>query len=162
MRAQPAQWFDVLEALILEAESLGEGVAWEIDKVRACWDTGAVTAVAVKDGSHLIAYASAMSISPETLNAIVEGRLNPTEIGLEHADVARTHHWIGIVVTALEHRGKGAGRLALEELVGALNGKCIADVYSEGGRALVERLGWRKVRDGEHPIYISGSLPTTL
>lgn len=58
--------------------------------MRACWDTGAVTAVAAKDGPQLLAYASAMCINPETFNAIIEGRLNPAEIGLEHADVAHT------------------------------------------------------------------------
>ena len=117
-----------------------------------------MTAVAVKDGSQLIAYASAMSISPATFNAIAEGRLDPTD--LDHTDLARTHHWVGIVVTDPDHQSKGAGRLALEELVGALNGQCIAGVYSEGGKALVEKLGWRKVRDGNHPIYIADSLTT--
>ena len=34
MRAQPAQWSDVLEALILEAAALGEGVAREDDRAR--------------------------------------------------------------------------------------------------------------------------------
>ena len=55
--ALEAQWSDVLEALILEAAAIGEGVAWEDDRARAWWDTGAVTAVAVKDGAQLIAYA---------------------------------------------------------------------------------------------------------
>ena len=160
MRAQPAQWSDVLDALVLEAAALGDGVAWEDDRARAWWDTGAVTAVAVKDGPQLIAYASAMSISPETFNAIAEGQLDPTDLDLNHTDLARTHHWVGIVVTDPGHQGKGAGRLALEELSEALNGQCIADVYSEGGRALVEQLGWCKVRDGEHPIYVAGNLPT--
>ena len=160
MRAQPAQWSDVLDALVLEAAALGDGVAWEDDRARAWWDTGAVTAVAVKDGPQLIAYASAMSISPKTFNAIAEGQLDPTNLDLDHIDLARTHYWVGIVVTDPGHQGKGAGRLALEELIEALNGQCIADVYSEGGRALVEQLGWRKVRDGEHPIYVAGNLPT--
>ena len=120
-----------------------------------------MTAVAVKDGPQLIAYASAMSISPKTFNAIAEGQLDPTDLDLDHIDLARTHYWVGIVVTDPGHQGKGAGRLALEELVEALNGQCIADVYSEGGRALVEQLGWRKVRDGEHPIYVAGNLPRT-
>lgn len=162
MRVDPAQWPDVVAALALEAEALGDGVAWDVDRVRAWWDTGTVTAVAVKEGSQLIAYASAASITPEAFGAIAQGQLDPEDLELDHAGPEHTHHWVGIVITDPAHRGKGAGRRALDWLTGVVDGECIADVYSEGGRALVEKLGWRKVRDGQHPIYVTGSAPVEL
>jgi hypothetical protein len=149
-----ASWKDVVAALELEAKLLGDGTAWELSRVQEWWDAGVETAVVVKDGTALVSYACAMTLSPAAFDAIVSGSLNPEHLELAHTDVRGSHHWVGIVVTDEAYRGRGAGRLVLEALTNQLSGSFVADVYTEAGRVLLERLGWKQVLDAQHPIYV--------
>lgn len=153
MQPQPATWDDVVDALALEAEQLGNNVAWDLDRVRQWWDAGAETAFAVRDQDQLVAYACVMHLLPEVFEGIVAGRLNPSNLELTDTTLDAAHHWLGIVITHPAYRKRGAGTAVLAALCGALSGHIVADVYSEQGRALLERTGWVLVRAGEHPIY---------
>jgi hypothetical protein len=108
----------------------------------------------VKDGATLVAYACAMTLTPAAFDAVVSGSLNPEDLELAHGAVRGAHHWVGIVITDEAYHRRGAGRLALKTLTTQLPGSFVADVYTEAGRALLERLGWKKVLNTQHPIYV--------
>jgi GNAT superfamily N-acetyltransferase len=154
MEVHQAEWKDVVGALSLEAASLGDGVAGSDERARAWWDAGLVNAVAARDGDRLCGYASAMQLSAETYQAIVDGELDPEDLELDSVSGCGPHYWVGIVIVDPEYQGRGLGTRLLSDLVSARAGRYVADVYSPGGEALVERLGWTRVRDGEHPLYV--------
>ena len=153
MQPQRATWEDVVDALALEAEQLGNDVAWDLDRVRQWWDSGVETAFAVRDRDQLVAYACVMHLLPEAFEGIVTGSLDPSNLELTHTTMDAAHHWLGIVVTHPAYRNRGTGTAVLAALCAALRGHIVADVYSDQGLALLERTGWVFVRDGEHPIY---------
>jgi GNAT superfamily N-acetyltransferase len=153
MQPGSATWDDVVDALALEAEQLGNDVAWDLDRVRQWWESGVETAFAVRDQEQLVSYACAMHLLPEAFDGIVTGRLDPSNLDLAHTTLDAAHHWLGIVITHPAYRNHGTGTAVLAALCNVLSGRIVADVYSEQGRALLERTGWVFVRTGDHPIY---------
>lgn len=153
MKPLRAVWEDVVTALELEAVELGNDVAWDLERVRQWWDSGVETAFAIRDGDRLVAYACVMHLLPEAFEGIVSGSLDPADLKLTHTTTDATHHWLGIVITHPAYRNQGAGTLVLSALCDALSGQVVADVYSKQGRALLERTGWKLVRESPRPIY---------
>ena len=153
MQPRPAVWKDVVDALALESAQLGEDVAWDLGRVREWWDSGVETAYVIRDQDRLVTYACVMHLLPETFDQIISGTLEPADLKLAHTILKAEHHWLGSVVTHPEYRNRGAGTTVLSALCATLSGRVVADVYSEQGRSLLERLGWRLVRPGVHPVY---------
>jgi GNAT superfamily N-acetyltransferase len=155
MELRRADWGDVVRALTLEADLLGDGVAWSDERARTWWDADRVIAFAIEDDDRLCGYASAMQLSGESYQAIIDGRLDPEH--LELGDEPAAFYWVGIVIVDPAYQGCGIGTRLLSSLLGERAGQYVADVYSPGGKALVERLGWIQVQSGEHPVYVTVS-----
>jgi len=155
MELRRAKWGDVVQALALEAELLGDGVAWSAERARKWWDAGRVIAFVVEDDEHLCGYASAMQLSGESYQAVIGGILDPEH--LELGDEPAAFYWVGIVIVDPAYQGCGIGTWLLSSLLGERAGQYVADVYSPGGKALVECLGWIQVLGGEHPLYVAVS-----
>lgn len=149
---RPARWGDVVRALELENEALGQGVAWDPSRVRSWWDADLLTAFAAETDGLLVGYASAARLDEGTFEAIVGGRLAPEELEVPR-NVDGGFFWVGIVLVLPEFQGRGVGAELLTRLVTSQPGRYVADVYSDAGAALVEKLGWVRVRDGQHPLY---------
>lgn len=158
MKVEPAVWNDVLTALALEAAALGEGVAWDEDRLVEWWNAGVQTAVVIKEGADLVAYAGAMHLRQDAFEAIASGDLNPEHLGMRHTQANSGWYWLGLVIVDPRYQRQGAGKLVMREIANRLKGEFVADVYSSGGRATLEAVGWRKVLDLEHPIYTMSTL----
>jgi len=153
VEVQRASWEDVVAALELEAETLGSDVAWDLDRVFKWWEAGVETAVVIKDHEQLLAYACAMHITSQAYTNIAEGDLDPEMLELSNTERDSGNYWVGIVIVDTKHRRRGLGLQVLTELTETLEGRFVADVYTDGGRALVETAGWTLLLDGVKPIY---------
>jgi hypothetical protein len=98
-----------------------------------------------------------MHLLPEAFEGIVTGRLDPSNLDLAHPTKDAAHYWLGIVITHLAYRNRGAGTAVLAALCNGLSGHVVADVYSKQGRALLERTGWVFVRTGNTRSTCSSS-----
>jgi predicted N-acetyltransferase YhbS len=76
-------------------------------------------------------------------------------IHYELADVAEREFWIGEVITATEHRGKGVGSALITRLIAEAGARGISSLwlYTPDQQKLYQRFGWREVEqrliDGE-------------
>lgn len=76
-------------------------------------------------------------------------------IHYELADVVEREFWIGEVITATEHRGKGVGSALITRIIAEASARGISNLwlYTPDQQALYQRFGWREVEqrtiDGE-------------
>lgn len=151
MNVQPAPWEDVVRALELEAAELGDDAAWDLGRVKEWFDAGVVTALSIRENDRMVSYVSAVHLADGVFDAIVSGELDPERLELSHAVTQSDHHWIGIVITDPSQRGRGAASTVVQKMMSVCPGTFVADVYSTGGRAVFEKLGWARVREADHP-----------
>ncbi|MFM7088950.1 MAG: GNAT family N-acetyltransferase [Candidatus Paceibacterota bacterium] len=146
---------DLLDSCKLERELLGEETYWEDERVLHWYHRLALLAKRIRDeDDNLIAYISALSISPKAYASIQTSKIHPWNLTYQDIDPLSKHYWIGGALVRPEHQRKGIMTQLYNELNKAIGDNIIADAYSDKAERFMEKNNWTLLTTKDTPLYL--------